>query len=45
MHQLIALAFASLLPLSALAVSIGEPLPDLQIDKKGELVLKGKDEV
>jgi len=45
MHQLIALAFASLLSLSALAVSIGEPLPDLQIDKKGELVLKGKDEV
>lgn len=45
MQRLIALVFASLLPLSTLAVSLGEPLPDLQIDNKGELVLKDKDEV
>lgn len=45
MQRLIALLFASLLPLSALAVSVGEPLPKLEIDNKGELILKDKDEV
>ncbi len=45
MQRLIALLFASLLPLSALAINLGEPLPELQIDEKGELILKGKDDV
>ena len=45
MQRLIALVLASLLPLSALAVSVGDVLPELQIDNKGELVLKDKDQV
>ncbi len=45
MSRLLTLLFASVLPLSVWAIDVGKTLPELQIDNKGELVLKDEKEV